>query len=204
MTRRFGGTRRGRLTGPDAPSPGSVADTTPEADPESVARSICLRQLTMGPRSRGQLADTLASRGVTPEVADQVLDRLTDVGLVDDAAFAEAWVRTRSRTKGLSRRALGSELRAKGVEDELVAAAVETLDPDEELATARALVARRLGLTRGLPYDARMRRLGGMLARKGYPAGLAMTVVREALAAEATDTADAADDADRGMADAEA
>ena len=156
----------------------------------SVARSICLRQLTMGPRSRGQLADTLASRGVTPEVADQVLDRLTDVGLVDDVAFAEAWVRTRSRTKGLSRRALGSELRAKGVDDELVAAAVETLDPEEELATARALVARRLGSTRGLAYDARMRRLGGMLARKGYPSGLAMSVVREALAADAADAVD--------------
>jgi regulatory protein len=73
------------------------------------------------------------------------------------------------------------------VADDDVAEAVATLDPERELATARELVDRRLRSTAALPTDARVRRLAGMLARKGYPAGTAFRVVREALAAEGED-----------------
>jgi regulatory protein len=176
--------RRFRGTGPDGPTPGSAADDGPEPDPASVARSIVLRKLTAAPRSRAQLAGDLAARDVPDDVATAVLDRFTEVGLVDDAAFAEAWVRTRHAGRGLSRRALRQELRAKGVDDETVADAVEAIDDDAEVAAARALVARRLPGMRGLPPDVRMRRLVGQLARKGYPGGLAIRVVREALAGE--------------------
>lgn len=170
-----------RATGP---TPGSLADLGPEPDPESVARTIVLRRLTAAPRSRAQLADDLAARDVPDEVAERVLDRFTEVGLVDDAAFAATWVRSRHATRGLSRRALSDELRSKGVDDETVAAAVEEIDGDAEEATARALVGRRLAATRGLAPEARLRRLVGQLARKGYPGGLALRVAREALAAE--------------------
>jgi regulatory protein len=186
-------TRRRRAAGgrgPDGPTPGSPADDGPEPDPLSVARTIVLRRLTAAPRSRAQLAGDLAARDVPVEVADAVLDRFTEVGLVDDAAFAEAWVRTRHNGRGLSRRALRQELRAKGVDDATAADALEAVDDDAELDAARALVARRVGATRGLPVDARMRRLVGQLARKGYPSGLALRVVREALDAEGLDTSD--------------
>lgn len=177
----------GRPGGPDGPTPGSGADATAEADPESVARAIVLRRLTAAPRTRAQLADDLRRRDVPDEVAERVLERFAEVGLVDDQAFAEAWVRSRHVGRGLSRRALAHELRAKGVADETVAEAVEAVGPDDEAAAAAALVARRLPATRGLPADRRVRRLAGMLARKGYPSGLAMRVVRDALAAEGSD-----------------
>jgi len=177
-------TRRTFGSGPDGPTPGSGADDAPEPDPESVARSIVLRKLTVAPRSRAQLADDLAARDVPDEVAEAVLDRFTEVGLVDDAAFAEMWVRTRHAGRGLSRSALRRELRAKGVDDETVAEAVETIGDDAEVDAARALVARRLPGMRNLPAEVRMRRLVGQLARKGYPGGLALRVVREALADE--------------------
>lgn len=170
--------------GPDGPTPGSPAAAGPEPDPESVARSIVLRKLTAAPRSRAQLADDLAARDVPDEVATAVLDRFTEVGLVDDAAFAELWVRTRQATRGLSRRALRQELRAKGVDDETVTEAVDVIDEEAELETARALVARRVRATRGLPTDTRIRRLVGQLTRKGYSGGLAMRVVRDALDTE--------------------
>jgi regulatory protein len=174
--------------GPSGPTPGSLADSGPEPDPESVARTIVLRRLTDAPRSRAELAADLSARDVPAAVADRVLDRFTEVGLVDDAAFADAWVRSRHATRGLSRSALRRELRGKGVDDETVAVAVEAIDADAEEAAARALVARRLRSTGGLPREARVRRLVGQLARKGYPGGLAARLVREALDAEAADT----------------
>jgi len=164
-----------------------VVDDRPEdraADPFSVARAIALRQLTMMPRSRAELRATMSRKHVPAEAAEAVLDRLEEVGLVDDAAFAAAWVRSRQSSRGLARRALAHELRGKGVDDDTARAALDGVDPDDELDSARRLVERRLEATRTLDRDVRTRRLGGMLARKGYPSGLATRVVREALAAE--------------------
>lgn len=165
--------RRERRTGP--------AQIDPNEDPEAQARAICLRQLTGQARTRAQLADALKKRGVPDDVADHVLGRFTEVKLIDDAAFAAAWVDTRHLGRGLARRALAQELRQRGVDPDLVTEAVDRLDPDQERETARALVARRLPGTRRLDRQSRTRRLAGMLARKGYPEGLALRVVREAL-----------------------
>jgi regulatory protein len=172
---------------PSEPTPGGAADDTPDADAESVARSIVLRQLTMAPRSRAQLADKLAQRGAPADVAERVLDRFEEVGLIDDTAFAEMLVRSQQTSRSLGRRGLAHELRRKGVDDETAQAALAQVDDESELAAAQALVQRRLQATRGLDRDKRMARLVGMLARKGYPSGVTMTVVRDALDAEAAD-----------------
>jgi regulatory protein len=164
------------------PTPGSAGDQLSDADAVEVARTICLRQLTAGPRSRTQLAQAMARRGVPDEAAAAVLERFTEVGLVDDAAFAQAWVEARHRGRGLGRRALAHELHARGIGPAESAAALDSLGAEQEEASARELVRRRLGATRGLDQVARVRRLGGMLARKGYPPGLALRVVREAIA----------------------
>lgn len=163
-------------------------------DPEARARDICLRLLTGSPRTRAQLADALRRKDVPDDVAERVLSRFTDAGLIDDEAFAEAWVESRHAGRGLARRALAVELRRRGVADETVNDAVEALDPAREEETARALVARRLPATRGADPTKRMRRLVGMLARKGYPPGLAYRVVKEALADEGADLDDHPDD----------
>jgi regulatory protein len=146
-----------------------------------VARAICLRQLTAGPRSRAQLATALARRNVPAEAATQVLERFAEVGLVDDAEFARQWVESRRRGRGLSRRALDHELHAKGVAPADRAAALDTVDGEDEAEAARRLVDRKLRPTRGLDPPVRARRLAGMLARRGYPPGVALRVVRAAL-----------------------
>ena len=161
-----------------------MSPPTPPADPLDVARQICLHQLEFAPRTRAELAAVLRTKGVEDDVADQVLGRFAEVGMIDDALFAQMWVTSRHRGRGLAGRALSQELRRKGVDDASIAEAVATLDPDQETATARALVDRKLRATAGLSTDARVRRLAGMLARKGYAAGLAFRVVKEALAAE--------------------
>ena len=170
------------------------ADLGPPADPEAVARAICLRQLTGAPRTRAQLANVLRRRRVPDEVANRVLSRFGDVGLIDDAEFARMWVQSRHLGRGLARRALEHELRARGVDEEVARDALATLGPDDEEAAARDLVVRRLPVTRGLDRATRVRRLAGFLARKGYPGSLAVQVVREVLAdAEADGAGDPAD-----------
>lgn len=185
---RPGARRRPRTAaGHERPVEGTPADLTPEADPEQVARTICLQQLTLAPRTRAQLEEVLARRDVPDVVAQRVLDRFTEVGLVDDAAYAEAWVRSRHAGRGLARRALAHELRQRGVDDEVAAEAVDTLDPEQERDTARRLVERKAAAMRGLDRAVATRRLVGMLARKGYSSGTAFTVVRDVLNEQAVD-----------------
>ncbi|WP_327113824.1 recombination regulator RecX [Streptomyces sp. NBC_01341] len=178
---------RSRSGGGGSPS-SSRAEKGEPRDPVEQARTICLRLLTGTPRTRKQLADALRKREIPDEAAEEVLSRFEDVGLINDAAFADAWVESRHHGRGLGRRALVRELRTKGVDSALIDEAVGQLDSDQEEETARELVARKLRSTRGLDRDKRIRRLAGMLARKGYGEGMALRVVRQALEAEGEDT----------------
>ncbi len=145
--------------------------------------------LTAAPRTRAQLASALRRRGVPEEAAEAVLGRFADVKLIDDAMFANAWVESRHHGRGLSSRALAAELRRRGVASGDIQAAVDSLGPEQEIATARSLLARRVSATRGQPTPARVRRLIGVLARKGYSQALAYRVAREALEQEGVDLA---------------
>ncbi|WP_433619039.1 regulatory protein RecX [Dactylosporangium sp. CA-139114] len=188
--------RRGRgARDRDAPPPKPM-------DPREAAREICLRQLAVRPRTRAELATAMRKRGVEDEIAAEILDRYDEVGIIDDAAFARAWVSSRHHGKGLSRRALAGELRRKGVSADEMGEALEELTPDMEAETAKALVVRRLrSETRATP-EAVFRRLVGMLGRKGYPPGLAIRLVKEAMA-ERDDAAEFADSIDAdALADA--
>ena len=160
---------------------GGRGGPTDEPDPHAVARKIVLRQLAMGPRTRRQLEDKLRDRDCDPQVAARVLDRMSEVGLVDDEAYAEMYVRSKQETKGLAATALRQELRQKGVSDELVDATLQDIDPEQEKEQARALVRRRLRSMRGLDREVQTRRLAAFLARKGYGAGVSYQVIREAL-----------------------
>ncbi|MCX4883971.1 recombination regulator RecX [Streptomyces sp. NBC_00847] len=182
--------RRGESSGEDGGSSSSSRAEQEESsgDPVERARAICLRLLTGTPRTRKQLADALRKREIPDDAADEVLSRFEEVGLINDSAFADAWVESRHHGRGLARRALAQELRTKGVDSTLIDAAVSQLDSEQEETTARELVARKLRSTRGLDRDKRLRRLAGMLARKGYPEGMALRVVRQALEEEGEDT----------------
>ncbi|WP_018547404.1 recombination regulator RecX [Streptomyces sp. LaPpAH-108] len=186
--------RRRRFGDPGGETEGSLSSSRAErgepsaADPAERARNICLRLLTGTPRTRKQLADALRKREIPDEVAEEVLSRFEEVGLINDSAFADAWVESRHHGRGLARRALARELRTKGVDSALIDEAVGQLDSEQEEATARELVDRKLRATRGLDRDKRLRRLAGMLARKGYPEGMALRVVRQALEEEGEDT----------------
>jgi len=168
-------------------------DRTPEAW-RAAGRQICLRLLTVEPRTRAQLADAMHRRGVPEDAADDVLNTLSDARLIDDAAFAKAWVESRHYARGLSLRNLQQELRQRGVAADDIDMAVDTLDPEQETETARRLTERKLAATRGQPAATRVRKVAGLLARKGYPAGLAFRLIREAMEAEGTEFGDFPDE----------
>lgn len=156
-------------------------DDGPEADPESVARTIVLRKLTAQDRTRAELADALRAKDVPDQVAHRVLDRMEEVGLVDDARFADAWVRSRQQRRGMSALALRRELNRKGVDPDLTDAALDQVDPDDEYTAALALAEKKFRTMGGLQPDVAKRRLAGALARRGFGSGLVWRVVREVL-----------------------
>jgi regulatory protein len=154
---------------------------------EEQARDLCLRLLTARARTKAELAAKLTKRGYPDDVSGRVLDRLVEVGLVDDQDFAEQWVRSRHLNAGKGKRALAAELRTKGVDDDVIAEALSDVDADAERVRAEQLVADKLRRER-LTDDADdlkvTRRLVGMLARRGYSQSMAFDVVKVALASE--------------------
>ena len=177
-----------------APARSSSAHTRPSSAPghemaqagnepitEDMARAIVLRQLAMGPRSRKQLEDKLRQRSCPDHLTAAILDRMAEVGLVDDQAFAQMLVRSRQAGRGLAKRALAQELRIKGVDDEIVEETLGSIDPQSERSRAEELAARKVRTMAGLDPTVQARRLSGMLARKGYPPSVIYSVVRSTI-----------------------
>lgn len=154
------------------------------------ARALCLRLLTARARTRAELEAQLAKRGYPDDVSAAVLDRLAQVGLVDDEDFAEQWVQSRRRNAGKGKRALAAELRNKGVDNEVIDSALAGIDAGAERTRAEQLVRDKLRREKlGDPGDRDAenkvtRRLVGMLARRGYHQSMAVDVVTAELANE--------------------
>ncbi|WP_277212769.1 regulatory protein RecX [Isoptericola croceus] len=174
------GERRGR------PSVGERLETgeiTVEETAE-LARESVLRTLTAAPKSRAELARSLARKGFPEHVATPVLDRLEEVRLIDDAQYAEMIVRTRHTEKGQARRAISAELHRRGVDAETATEALEQIDGDDERVVAAELARKLVARTRGLDRDKRVRRAVGALSRKGHNPSVAFAAVKDALSAE--------------------
>lgn len=188
-----GGGSRGRANRSLTPDNEVDARESLRSDEEwaSEARAILLRQLALGPRSRHQLERKLAERDVPAATAAAVLDRFVEVQLIDDAEFARMWVRTRTAGKALSRSSLRRELAEKGIEPELAEDALLQISDDDEYEQARGVVRRklraRIDLTDRAERDKEVRRLVGVLARKGYNPGAAFAIVKDVMAAAETD-----------------
>ena len=148
---------------------------------------MCLRLLTARARTRAELAGQLAKRGYPDDVSTRVLDRLADVGLVDDVDFAEQWVHSRRVNAGKGKRALAAELHTKGVDNDVITSVLSDINPDAERDRAEELVRKKLRRENlsDEAADARVtRRLVAMLARRGFSQAMAYDVVSVELAGE--------------------
>jgi regulatory protein len=167
------------------PAPPPDDEPAELSDPESVARIVCLRALTQRARTRSELATLLRKRGVPDEAATTVLDRFTEVGLVNDEVLAAEFAQAAHAERSLSRRAVADKLRHRGVAPATIEDAVSGIDADSEREAAVRLARRKAGALRGLDEQAQLRRLVGLLARRGYSPGVSYAVAREAIGAEA-------------------
>jgi regulatory protein len=169
-----------------APTAGLASEAATEAhdvdaDAESMARTIALRKLTARAHTRHELDKALQVKNVPQSVKEAVLDRMQEVGLVDDTSFAADWVASRQQRRHLSRRALKRELEAKGVERSDIDSALENVDRDTELSTARELVERKHVTMSALSRDVQWRRLAGLLSRRGFDTAVITRVLSDVL-----------------------
>ena len=148
-------------------------------DPLAEARNIVLNQINFMPRSRRELEVTLAKRKIDAAVAKSVLDRFVEIGLVDDAAYAELLIRSRCNTKRVSRSVLRQQLRQKGIADDVIQAALLAVTDEDELRMATELVEKKLRAMSNMDPAVRKRRLFGLLARKGYGTAIALRVIND-------------------------
>ncbi len=157
------------------------AQTAQAAEDRAVeaARELALSLLTARARTRSELATALARRGIDEAVATEVLDRLTRVGLLDDAAYARAYAEHEAGRKGP--RAVADALRRRGVPPAVARQAAFAADPDDVRAAAVVLATAALPRWHGLPAHVAHRRLAGLLTRRGYDHGLVHAVVRDLL-----------------------
>jgi regulatory protein len=134
-------------------------------DREEKVLQRCLSLLARRPRSRKEVAQYLRRHQVDPVLAERVLGRLGEQGLLDDAKFAQAWVENRLALHPRAERALRQELRLKGIEPEVTTRALEGLD---ELEAARRLAHSKAPRWRNSERSEFERKLGGYLARRGF------------------------------------
>lgn len=153
------------------------APTTP-ADPAERAREIALRVLTHSPRSCAQLRERLVAKDVDPALADSLIARYVEVGLLDDAALAAQIARTRHAERGLAPRAIRPELQRKGFDAADIEAALEPI-PDTIDDRALELARKKWDSLANATPDSRVRRVVGMLARRGYSPSSAFQVVKD-------------------------
>ena len=145
---------------------------------EQRARNVLLHQLARSAKSTQQLRKILEQREIPSEIAERVLIRFTEVGLIDDQAYAETIVNSRRNFKGLSKSAIKRELNEKGVPAPLIEQAIESITAEDDLAAAQDLAARRIRQMSTLAKDVRERRLAGYLGRKGYPSSVVFAAIR--------------------------
>ncbi|MCF2705708.1 regulatory protein RecX [Arcanobacterium haemolyticum] len=153
------------------------------------AHDIIMRQLAMMDRSRAQLRQALERRDVPDEVAEELLEKFEEAGLINDERFAQSLARSRFDGRGASRRAILMELQRKGIDRYVAAEAVEGISDDDEIHNAVQLASKKLRSASGNPATL-YQRTYGMLARRGYSPSVcsrALSIAQENLTQEQQD-----------------
>jgi len=150
------------------------------ADLEAV-REMALRCLDHRAYGTAELKARLLRKGADEATIDEVLARLTRVGLLDDTKYAASLVAEHHGVRQKSRQATALEMRRRGLDPEVIEAAVAGIDDADDLESARHLAGQKARRLAGLDKAVAWRRLSAALARKGYDVEVVSAVVREVL-----------------------
>ena len=149
----------------------------------AAARESTLRLLAVRERSAAELRTRLRTRGFDPEVIDQTLEKMAASGLQSDERFAERFAQDIGAARGWSSRRTKSELLGRGLSRELAEAAAAQ-DPEGDRDRAVEVARKQVRRMAGLAADVRVRRLAGLLARRGYGSDICLSVALEVSGSE--------------------
>jgi len=159
-----------------------VAESIPEEiDQNQIAKQVLLRRLSNAPRTRKELAQDLKKKNIEEDVAQVALDRFEELGLINDQTFSDNFVSNTHQRRKLGKKALKQQLRSKGVSEEIANQAVSQISETDEFQAALALALKKM---RSIQHDdpqSQIRKIVGLLARKGYSAGLSFQVAKEVI-----------------------
>jgi regulatory protein len=139
------------------------------------------RLLSIRPRASAEIRQRLSEKGYEPETTEAVIAQLTSVGYLDDAQFARLWTESRLRSSPRGALLIKTELRQKGVKDDDIEKSIGSLDEEEELKSALALIAKKhfLESLNGPDIEGATRRMYSLLQRRGFRS----SVIRKAISA---------------------
>jgi regulatory protein len=161
-----------------------------EIDDPTLVMGAALRFLESRARSTAEVRGRLVTHGYRPDLVENCIVRLTELGMLDDDAFARAWVESRDRARPRGERALRAELRQKGVDRPIVDAVLDDRgdtsgDPErpsaDEDAARRLLTKNARALQRIVDPRARRQRAYALLARNGFDPEVAGLIARNAV-----------------------
>lgn len=136
-------------------------------DEISRATNQAVRLLAFRPRSRNELETRLRRNGFQASAIAAAIERMVELGYVDDSEFASYWVENRQQHRPRGRRLLAQELRSKGVPKDVAEQAIDEAEIDE-FSQALELARKRAERLRGLDRETWRRRMAGFLQRRGY------------------------------------
>jgi regulatory protein len=152
-----------------------------EIEAADAAKQVLLRRLSHAPRTRKELAKDLKDKDISDEVANVALDRFEEVGLINDQALASNYVSSQHERKGLGKNALRQQLRSKGISDDVAMEAISQISDDQEFQAAFALACKKIRSLQKDDAKTQLRKIVGVLARKGYSSNLAFRVAKEVI-----------------------
>jgi len=158
-----------------------VEEKNKEIEAADAAKQVLLRRLSHAPRTRKELAKDLKDKDISDEVANVALDRFEEVGLINDQALASNYVSSQHERKGLGKNALRQQLRAKGISDDVALEAISQISDDQEFQAAFALACKKIRSLQRDDAKTQLRKIMGVLARKGYSSNLAFRVAKEVI-----------------------
>jgi regulatory protein len=158
-----------------------VEEKNKEIEAADAAKQVLLRRLSHAPRTRKELAKDLKDKDISDEVANVALDRFEEVGLINDQALASNYVSSQHERKGLGKNALRQQLRAKGISDDVALEAISQISDDQEFQAAFALACKKIRSLQRDDAKTQLRKIVGVLARKGYSSNLAFRVAKEVI-----------------------
>jgi len=158
-----------------------VEEKNKEIEAADAAKQVLLRRLSHAPRTRKELAKDLKDKDISDEVANIALDRFEEVGLINDQALASNYVSSQHERKGIGKNAFRQQLRAKGVSDDVALEAISQISDDQEFQAAFALACKKIRSLQKDDAKTQLRKIVGVLARKGYSSNLAFRVAKEVI-----------------------